>query len=135
MNTKCNQILILVGGYFIISSALEVINNGFHHIVAVVFPLFLLIVGISSIFIEFGWVVDFRKEYPSISLLLKILGLYAIIFFLFNILNEIGIFSNFYQVYGDFANGLVDFVFLLIFIFALIFIFINKFKSVLKDKK
>ena len=94
MNTKCNQILILSGGYFIISSALGMINYGVHQIFAIVFPLFLLVVGISSIFVEFGWVVDFREKYPSISLLLKILGIYTIIFFLFNILNAIGLFGG-----------------------------------------
>ena len=104
MNTKCNQILILSGGYFIISSVLGMINYGVYQIFTIVFPLFLLVVGISSIFVKFGWVMDFRKKYPSISLLLKILGLYTIIFFLFNIFNAIGIFSDFYQIYGDLAR-------------------------------
>ena len=135
MNTKCNQILILSGGYFIISSALGMINYGVHQIFTIVFPLFLLVVGISSIFVKFGWVVDFREKYHSISLLLKILGLYTIIFFLFNILNAIGLFSDFYQIYGDLANGVIDFIFLLSLILALIFIFINKAKGILKDKK
>lgn len=135
MNTKCNQILILSGGYFIVSSALGMINYGVHQIYTIVFPLFLLVVSISSIFVKFGWVVDFREKYPSISLLLKILGLYTIIFFLFNILNAIGLFSDFYQIYGDLANGVIGFIFLLSFILALIFIFINKAKGILKDKK
>ena len=79
--------------------------------------------------------VNFREKYPSISLLLKILGLYTIIFFLLNILNAIGLFSDFYQIYGDLANGVIDFIFLLSLILALIFIFINKAKGVIKEKK
>lgn len=140
MRQKLNQILVIGGLYFIISSFIMLINNSFNPLFAVIFPIFLIFIICLTIFKQVSWVTNLTKKFSNIVLLLNILGTYTIVYFVINLLgtilqyiNEQGLLTSthlFYEEWGEPINAGIDILFFGAFIVTLFIILIRKLKKV-----
>lgn len=140
MRQKLNQILVIGGLYFIISSFIMLINHSFNPLLAVIFPIFLIFIIGLTIFKQVSWVTNLTKNFSNIVLLLNILGTYTIVYFVINLLgtilqyiNEQGLLTSthlFYEEWGEPINAVIDILFFGAFIVTLFIILIRKLKKV-----
>ncbi len=62
MSSKLNQILVLSGLYFIISSFLGLINSSFNSLFALAFPVFLIFIISLTLLKQLSWVRSLTKK-------------------------------------------------------------------------
>ncbi len=132
---RFNQILILSGLYYVVSSFFILANGNLNKAVACCFPIFLSIIIALMFFKQFSWVEKLSKKVPNIVFLLKILGVYIFIYFFTNIsgiilryLDERGFSLGLYSIYeewGEPVNAVIDIVFFFVLVIALLVILIK----------
>ncbi len=114
MNPKFRQILALNGIYFVVTSALQQIDNIFYSLTALAYPFFLLLCIIISIFKLSTEFQKLSQSCPKFVLLLNTIGAYAICSFTINL---IGIIVPTVAAYSDLLNLLILLIFTLIFFY------------------
>lgn len=134
------QVFVLCGLYFIISSFLGIFVGGISHFSALVFLLFLPGVVVITIFKSFSFVATLKDKYPSLTILLNILGVYVVIYFIRNLLGILGeaLCENKilncqvreYAEWEEFLAAMIDIVFFMILMLSLIFILVRKISEV-----
>lgn len=139
MAYKFNQILVLSGLYFIISLFFSLISSGLNQLFALIFPIFLISIIGLTLFKRVFWVVSLARKVPNLVLLLNVLGAYAIIYFVVNVLeailkymNEQGLLTSIYAMYEEWVepmNAVIDILFFAAFIIAPFIILIRKLKK------
>lgn len=139
MSSKLNQILVLSGLYFIISSFLGLINSSFNSLFALAFPVFLIFIISLTLLRQLSWVRSLTKKFPNIFLLLNVLGIYTVVYFIINIIgivlqymNEQGLLTSVYSIYeewGEPARAVIDILFFAVFVVALFIILVRSLKK------
>lgn len=139
MAYKFNQILVLSGLYFIISLFFSLISSDLNQLFALIFPIFLISIIGLTLFKRVFWVASLARKVPNLVVLLNVLGAYAIIYFVVNVLgailkymNEQGLLTSIYAMYeewGEPMNAVIDILFFAAFIIATFIILIRKLKK------
>lgn len=142
MAYKFNQILLLTGLYFIISSFFALISSSFNLLFALFFPIFLIFIIGLTVFKQLSWTTNLKQKFPNIVFLLNILGAYTVVYFVIKILevilqymNKQGILTPMYSIYeewGEPAKAVIDILFFTVFVVALFIILVRSLKN--KDK-
>lgn len=114
MRRTLTQILVLGGGYFIISSLFAIFSDIIGTAFALMFPLFLVIVIILAFLKPIEKISLFNDKHPNITLLLSIIGVYTYVYFAINlygiILESIGSDNNYINSLVESYNYWYDIV-------------------------
>lgn len=139
MAYKFNQMLLLTGLYFIVSSFFALISSSFNLLFALFFPIFLIFIIGLTVFKQLSWTTNLTQKFPNIALLLNVLGVYAVVQFIINLsgmilqyMNEQETLTSIYSIYeewGEPVKAVIDILFFIVFVVALFIILVRSLKK------
>lgn len=139
MAYKFNQMLLLTGLYFIVSSFFALISSSFNLLFALFFPIFLIFIIGLTVFKQLSWTTNLTRKFPNIVLLLNVLGVYTVVQFIINLsgmilqyMNEQETLTSIYSIYeewGEPVKAVIDILFFIVFVVALFIILVRSLKK------
>lgn len=139
MAYKFNQMLLLTGLYFIVSSFFALISSSFNLLFALFFPIFLIFIIGLTVFKQLSLTTNLTQKFPNITLLLNVLGVYTVVQFIINLsgmilqyMNEQETLTSIYSIYeewGEPVKAVIDILFFIVFVVALFIILVRSLKK------